>query len=248
MDRAKIAVIIPIYNAEKTLKGVFERIPQHALKKINEFILINDGSKDNSQNVIENLKQRYVNLVVITNRRNLGYGAAQKIGFKQALVDNMDIVVILHADGQYSPEMITNIIEPIEKGKTDVVGGNKLLGRNVLKQGMPLLTYIGQFLLNIIENFVFKQKLAIYHSGYRAYSKRTLEVINFNNYSNYFSFDSEMLIGSFVNNLKIYEIPIPTYYGQGKSYLNPIRYTGEILLIIVKYLFKQYDMKTREKE
>ena len=248
MEQEKVVVIIPTYNAEKTLRGVFERIPQHTLNKISEFILVNDGSKDNSQNVIENLKQRYDNIVVITNRKNLGYGAAQKIGFKQALADNIDIVVVLHADGQYPPEMITDIIEPIEKERADVVGGSKLLSGGVLKQGMPLLIYVGQVLLNTIENFVFRQKLTIYHSGYRAYSRRALEEINFNNYSNYFSFDSEMLIGSFVNNLKIYEIPIPTYYGQEKSYLNPVRYIGEIFLIILKYLLKQYGMKTRIEE
>ena len=246
MKQSKIAVIIPVYNAEKTLKSVLGRIPQDTLERITEFILVNDGSKDNTQEVIENLKQRYGNLVVITNRRNSGYGAAQKIGFKQALADNMDIVVLLHADGQYPSEMIAEIIGPIERGEADIVGGNRLIGKGAIRQGMPLLTYIGQVSLNAIENFVFGKNLTIYHSGYRAYSRKALEKINFNSYSNCYAFDSEMLIGSFMNKLKIHELPIPTYYGQEVSYLNPIRYVGEIFLIMLKYLLRLYDTGKRE--
>jgi len=152
-----IAVIIPIYNAEKTLSDVFERIPEQAINEIKKFILVNDGSTDNTYDVIDNLKQYYDNLVVITHHKNLGYGAAQKTGFKCALTDNIDIVVILHADGQYPPEKIADIIKPIKEGEADVVGGSRFLGGNVLKQGMPLVRYIGMVLLNAIENSIFKQ-------------------------------------------------------------------------------------------
>ena len=99
---------------------------------------------------------------------------------------------------------------------------------------MPLTRYLGMALLNAIENFVFKQRLSIYHSGYRSYSRKALEMIDFNNYSNYFSFDSEMLIVTFVNKLKIYEMHIPTHYGKEKSYLNPLRYLFKILLRIMR--------------
>lgn len=244
----KVGVIIPIYNAENTLESVFERIPTDALKKISEFILINDGSTDNSHKVIENLRRRYNNIIIRTHSRNLGYGAVQKTGFRQALASDMDIVVILHSDGQYPPEMITDIIEPIENGDADLVGGSRFLGGNVLKQGMPLPRYIGMVLLNAIKNFIFKQKLTTYHSGYRAYSKKSLKIIDFNNYSNYFSFDTEMLVGAFINKLKIHEIPIPTHYGKRKSHLNPIRYIGEILLITLKYLFKRYNRKIKKRK
>jgi glycosyltransferase involved in cell wall biosynthesis len=244
---AKIAVIIPVYNAADTLEGVFNRISGSVLKEINEFILINDGSTDNSHNVIESLKERFDNLVVITHSRNHGYGVAQKIGFKRALADNMDITVILHADGQYPPEIITDMTDPIRQEDADIVGGSKFLMGNVLKQGMPVTRYIGMVLLNAVENFVFKQKLSIYHSGYRVYSRRALEEIDFDSYSDYFAFDTEMLIGAFINRLKIKEIPIPTYYGKEKSYLNPFRYVSEILWIILKYLFKRYTQESKTK-
>lgn len=235
-----IAVVIPVYNAEHSLAKVFERIPKTTYSKIKEFILVNDGSTDSSQDIIESLMKQYDNLVVITNSNNLGYGAVQKIGFRRALADRMDIVVLLHADGQYPPEMILDILEPIENARADVAGGSRFLWGNVLRQGMPFLRYLGMILLDRIENLVFRQKLTIYHSGYRAYSRKALEVINFEGYSNYFSFDTEMLLGALINQLKICEIPIPTYYGKGKSHLNPIKYTAEILLVVVKYLFRQY--------
>jgi hypothetical protein len=122
------------------------------------------------------------------------------------------------------------------------VGGSRLLQGNVLKQGMPFLRYLGKIVLNKIENLVFKQKLTIYHEGYRAYKRSVLEIIDFNSYSDYFSFDSEMLIGAFVNKFRIFEIPIPTRYKDEECYLNPIKYIYKILVIILKYLCKRYNM------
>jgi glycosyltransferase involved in cell wall biosynthesis len=237
---AKTAVVMPIYNAGKTLSDVFGRIPAGTLPQIDEFILINDGSSDNSREIIKDLRQRFNNIVAISHHQNLGYGAAQKTGFKQALLDNADIVVVLHADGQYPPEMIADIVRPIKEGVADVVGGSRFLGGDVLKQGMPLARFVGKILLNMTENLIFRQKLTIYHEGYRAYSRKALERINFSGYSNYFSFDSEMLIGAFTGKLSIREIAIPTCYGEEKSYLNPVRYVWEILMVIIKYTFGRY--------
>jgi len=244
----KVAIIIPIYNAEKTLTSVFDRIPKNILFTINEFILVNDSSTDNTRYVIKNLKLNYKNLIVIQHPKNLGYGAAQKSGFRQALDDDMDIVVILHADGQYPPEKINDFIEPIKKGEADIICGSRFLKESPLKQGMPLERYLGKVLLNMVENFVLRQKLTVYHEGYRSYSRKVLELINFNNYSNYFAFDSEMLIGAITNKLKICETPIPTYYGQEKSYLDPLRYGWVIFLIMIKYLLGQYRDKNKNKK
>lgn len=236
----KIGVIIPAYNSGKTLSNLFERIPRNILEGQNRIIVVNDGSRDNTADIIDALRRRYANLSVIDCAKNSGYGAAQKLGFKQALSECMDAAVLLHADGQYPPEIIGEILRPIIEAKAEVVGGSRFLKGDVLGQGMPFLRYVGQILLNMLENLVFRKKLSIYHSGYRAYSRKALELINFDGYSNYFYFDTEMLIGAFLNNLKVQEVPIPTCYGEEKSHLNPLRYSIGIVSILLRYMFKRY--------
>ena len=202
--------------------------------------MVNDGSCDNTPDIIDTLRRRYNNLTVITCAKNAGYGAAQKLGFKQALSEGMDVAVLLHADGQYPPEIMGEMLRPIIERKAEVVGGSRFLKGNVLGQGMPFLRYAGQVILNMLENLVFRRKLSIYHSGYRAYSRKALEAINFDSYSDYFYFDTEMLIGGFLNNLKVHEVPIPTCYGEERSHLNPLKYCSGIILILLRYVFKGY--------
>lgn len=228
-------VMMPAYNASGTIASVFERIPDATLKRITEFIVVDDGSTDATARIAEELKQKYP-IKLLRHEKNMGYGAAQKTGYNQAKEDNADITVMLHSDGQYAPELLLEMIEPIENGEADVVGGSRSLGGSMLEGGMPIYKYAGNVLLTKLENLVFKANLHSYHSGYKAYSKKALELIPYEKYSNEYYFDSEMLVGAIRNKLKIAEIPIPTRYAGEKSYLNPIKYGIGILKVISKYL------------
>lgn len=234
MDK-RIIIVMPAYNAEKTIESVFRRVPKAALAKISEFMVVNDGSSDNTEEVVRKLINKY-KIKLINHEKNKGYGGAQKTGFKKALEDGADIVVLLHSDGQYAPELLLEMIQPIEEGKADIVGGSRLLGGKALEGGMPLIRYIGNIFLTFLQNIVFMANLHTYHSGYKVYSRYALEKIPFKNYSNEFYFDTEMLIGALRNKLSIVEIPIPTRYDNEKSYLNPIKYGFGVLSVILRYL------------
>jgi glycosyltransferase involved in cell wall biosynthesis len=207
----KTVVIIPAYNSEKTIKKVIKRIPVKSLNEMSKVLVVNDGSLDKTESIVKELPKKF-KIKVINHKKNRGYGAAQKTGFKEALKENADAVVILHSDGQYPPEMIEEFIKAIRDGY-DIVGGSRKLGGNMFKQGMPLYKYIGNIILTNLLNYKFKQDLSCYHSGYKAYSKIALQKIDFNKLANYFYFDTEMLIEAKKNKLKIREIPIPTVYG-----------------------------------
>ncbi len=235
LKNKKIAIVMPAYNAEKTIENVFKRIPKDAYVKISEFIVVNDGSSDNTEKVLEQLKKKYEKIRLVNHEKNKGYGGAQKTGYREALKEDADLVVLLHSDGQYAPELLLEMIKPIEESKADVVAGSRFLGGE-MKKNMPLMRYYGNRFLTKLENFVFRMNITTYHSGYKAYSKEALEKIPFEKYSNNFWFDSEMMIGAKRNNLHIVEIPIPTRYAKEKSYLNPIPYGIGVLGVIFRYL------------
>ncbi len=231
----KIIVIMPAYNAEKTIESVFQRVPANTLEKIYEFIVVNDGSKDKTEETVKKLMNDY-KIKLINHEKNKGYGGAQKTGYREAYKDGADMVVLLHSDGQYAPELLLEMVKPVEDGNADVVGGSRLLGGKALEGNMPLVRYYGNIFLTKLENFVFRMNITTYHDGYKVYSKKAIEKIPFEKYSNDFYFDSEMLIGAKRNNLRIVEIPIPTRYTGEKSYLNPIKYGFGVLGVIFRYL------------
>ena len=237
----KIIIILPAYNAAKTIQSVFKRIPKNTLKEIYRFIIVNDGSTDATQKICEKLRKVYKKITIITHKKNKGYARAQKIGFKKALVKKADIIGILHSDGQYAPEFLPRLLQPLKDGYADVVLGSRMLGGGALKGGMPLYKYLGNKFLTLIENIAYEMKLSEYHSGYMLYSKKTLTTINFERLSNTYHFDGEMLIMAKKKKLKILEIPIPTIYGNEKSYLNSIIYGIDVLKIVFRYLMGKYD-------
>jgi glycosyltransferase involved in cell wall biosynthesis len=231
----KVVVVMPAYNAGKTIESVFERLPKEALGRISEYVIVNDGSKDDTQEKAQEIGKKY-NVKILKHDPNRGYGAAQKTGFAQALADGADIAILLHSDGQYAPELVLEMIRPIEEGRADAVGGSRILGGKALEGGMPLHKYYGNIFLTWLENIVFGLKLSTYHSGYKAYSRRALEGIPFRGYSDKFHFDSEMLVGCKRGHFKVVEIPIPTRYAGEKSYLNPVTYGLSVLGVIFRYL------------
>lgn len=234
----KIVVFMPAYNASSTIESVFQRIHAEAFKKIDKFIIVDDGSTDNTAETIKKLMARY-RIKLVQHDANQGYGAAQKTGWDECKKEGADIAVMLHSDGQYAPELLLEMIKPIEDGKADVVGGSRCLGGNMLDGGMPIYKYIGNMILTRLENTMFRANLHCYHSGYKAYSKKALEVINYNTYSDYYIFDSEMLVGALRNKLRIAEVPIPTRYAGEISRLDPIKYGIGILKVMWRYLKKE---------
>ena len=139
--KTKLIIVIPAYNCAKTIENVFKRISKETFKTINKFIIVNDGSKDSTQDVALKLKKKYKKIKIIRFEKNKGYGAVQKAGFSKALELDADAAVLLHSDGQYPPEYLGKILEPLLTDKADVVLGSRILGKGALKGGMPVHKY-----------------------------------------------------------------------------------------------------------
>ena len=231
---SKIIVIIPAYNAEKTIGRTIERIP----KEFTEIIVIDDKSKDKT---IEEAKKYPVS--IIEHPVNHGYGGAQKTAYTIALSRNADIVVMVHADGQYPPEKLGEIIKPIVDGEADVVLASRALGGGMLEGGMPVVRYLGNKGLTFLENFILRMNVSEYHTGYRAYSRKFLSTVPFWLNSEKFEFDSEILIQAKVNRFKIAEIGIPTRYGDEVSNLNNVSYGVRILRVLGEYILHKVYIK-----
>lgn len=225
---------MPAYNAEKTLAKTYSDIPKDFIAKI---ILVDDASKDKTVEIANEL-----GLNVVVHEQNLGYGANQKTCYKEALSDGADIVVMLHPDYQYDPTLLPYIVNPIVTEECDCVLGSRILGKEVIKGGMPWYKYLGNRVLTIIENLVLGQRLSEYHTGYRAYSRKLLETVPFESNSNNFVFDTEIIIQIIAQRFSIKEVPIPTRYFKEASsidFLNSIQYGIGILLRLVYYIIWQ---------
>lgn len=231
----KTVIVIPAYNAEKTIEGVLKRIPKNSY---DEIIIVNDGSDDRTSEIIKKHKVK-----LLEHKKNRGYGGAQKTGFKEALKNGADIIALLHADGQYPPEELPKIKKPIENGNADVVLGSRALHGKMLEGGMPLTRFIGNRFLTFIENLILRMNISEYHTGYRVYSRKALEKILFDLNSDKYEFDSEILIQCKLKKLKIKEIPIPTYYGEEISYLNPWDYGFRIIKVLINYIIHRLHIR-----
>jgi glycosyltransferase involved in cell wall biosynthesis len=237
----KIVVVIPAYKADATLPGVIERIPVQAMQEISNIIIVEDGGTNHPDSVSNQLKQKYPKIEIIWHPQNRGYGAAQKTGFRRALDIEADIAVLLHADGQYAPEEMPRLYQPLIAGQADVVLGSRMHNwTNALKGGMPLYKLIANITLTKIENLCYGMKLSEYHSGYMLYSRKALETIPFQKLSDTFHFDGEMLLMAGKKNLRIADLPIPTHYGDEDSHLRPVKYGFEVLSVIAKNFMGKY--------
>lgn len=231
----KAVVVMPAYNAGKTIESVFARLPEEAVELIAEYVIVDDGSKDDTREKVGKLSESY-NIKLVVHEQNRGYGGAQKTGFDEALKADADLAVLLHSDGQYAPEKILEMMAPIMEGRADIVGGSRILGGKALEGGMPIERYYGNILLSKLQNLIFRLDITTYHSGYKAYSRKALESIPYQKYSDNFYFDSEMLVGAKRANLKVTEIPIPTRYADEETYLRAIPYGLGVLGVILRYL------------
>lgn len=238
----KIIVFIPAYNAGKTITSVFSRLPKDFAPLISEFLVINDCSTDDTKEKLAALRASYPNLTVVNRETNRGYAQAQKLAYNMSLEKQADIVVMLHADGQYAPEELPRLIQPLLDDTADIVQGSRMLG-NALRGGMPFYKYVANRVLSFLENLVFGMRLAEFHSGYMLYSKKALRTIPFEKLSDTFHIDGEMLFVGHMKKLRIMELPIPTRYADEKSHLKPIQYGFDVLAIMVKYLSGKYNFK-----
>jgi glycosyltransferase involved in cell wall biosynthesis len=233
----KIIVVMPAYNAAKTLKITYEAIPH---KLVDQIILVDDGSTDKTLEIA-----RQLNLTVFVHTRNYGYGANQKTCYAEALKEGADIVVMLHPDYQYDPTLLPEIVAPIKSADADIVLGSRFLAGNALEQGMPWWKYIGNRFLTILENWTLGLNLAEYHTGYRAYSRRALEQIPFSFNSDNFVFDQEFLVQATYLGFRIKEVPVPTKYfpaASSASFVDSAVYGLSILVLLARFLLHKISL------
>lgn len=205
----KLVVVMPAYNAEKTLRQTYSDLPH---EYVDDIILVDDASQDCTAQISSELQIR-----TIIHRENLGYGANQKTCYREALKLGADIVVMIHPDYQYSPKLVTAMASMVASGHYDIVLGSRILGGGALAGGMPLYKYIANRFLTLIENVALGVKLSEFHTGYRAFSRRVLEILPLEKNSDQFVFDNEMLAQAVYFGLKIGEISCPTKYFQDSS-------------------------------
>ena len=233
----KIGVLIVAYNAEDTLARVLDRIPQDFARQIDSILVCDDASTDNTHQVgIEYKSSSNLPLTIVRHEINLGYGGNQKTGYQWALEKNLDAVILLHGDGQYAPEYLPQMVEPIISGRADVVFGSRMITQGgARKGGMPLYKYVGNKILTYLQNSLAKVSLTEWHSGYRAYSVSALRKVNFLKNSDYFDFDSQIILQMIGARQRITEIEIPTFYGDEISRVNGIKYGLKILIHTLKF-------------
>jgi glycosyltransferase involved in cell wall biosynthesis len=228
--RQKVVVVMPAYNAAKTLHMTYAELPHNVVDLV---IVVDDGSSDDTVKIA-----RELGLELFVHDRNYGYGANQKTCYREALKAGADIVVMVHPDYQYDPTLLPQIIEPIQNGTADVVLGSRLLAGNVMKQGMPWWKFISNRFLTGLENRVFGLRLSEYHTGYRAYRKEVLEAVNIDMNSDNFIFDQEIMAQFVGLGARIAEVPVPTRYfpqASSASFVQSSIYGLSILTLLGRY-------------
>jgi glycosyltransferase involved in cell wall biosynthesis len=231
-----VVVVLPAYNAEKTLEQTHSEIP-HIVDRV---ILVDDASSDQTVKLA-----RSMNIETFVHEKNLGYGGAQKTCYEKALEIGADIVVMLHPDYQYSPRLVTAIASMIASGHFDIVLGSRILGGEARKGGMPLYKYISNRALTFVQNLVLGVKLSEYHTGFRAFTRRVLETLPLGENSDDFVFDNQMLVQAVYFNFKIGEISCPAKYFEEASSINftrSLKYGFGVLLTSVQYIMQKTGM------
>jgi glycosyltransferase involved in cell wall biosynthesis len=212
LNNKKVVVVLPAYNAAKTLRRTVEEIPHEI---VDEVILTDDASRDNTSALALEL-----GLITIRHDHNRGYGGNQKTCYMAALARGADIVVMLHPDYQYTPKLVSAMASMIAYGEYDAVLASRILGRGALKGGMPLYKYIANRGLTFIENILIWHKMSEYHSGYRAWSRELLQRLPLLSCSDDFVFDNQMIVQALYFGFHVGEISCPTKYFDEASSIN----------------------------
>lgn len=234
LNSRRIVVVLPAYNAAKTLEKTHSEIP---LDVVDNIILVDDKSQDDTPAIAKRL-----NIQTIVHTQNAGYGGNQKTCYRAALEDNADIVVMLHPDYQYSPRLLVALASMIAYGEYDAVLGSRIIAQSAIRGGMPLYKYISNRFLTLFQNILMGQKFSEYHTGYRAFSRKILETLPLEKNSNDFIFDNEMIAQILYFGFKVGELSCPTRYEKDSSSISFIRsskYGIGVLLVSLKYLLQK---------
>lgn len=239
LNNQKIVVVLPAYNAGKTLERTYAEIP---FDIVDDVVLVDDKSKDDTVEVGKKLGIRHI----VVHDVNKGYGGNQKSCYTKALELGADIVVMLHPDYQYTPKLIPSMCHLIASGLYPVVLGSRILGKGALNGGMPMYKYIFNRFLTLTENILIGQKLSEYHTGYRAFSGEVLRNINYRVNNDDFVFDNEMLSQIFMKGYEIAEITCPTKYFEEASSINfsrSMKYGLGVLRVSINHLLHKWGLK-----
>jgi glycosyltransferase involved in cell wall biosynthesis len=213
----RVGILIVTYNAVTTLKKVLQRITPNVWKNVEEVVIFDDASQDATYELALGIKTAIdlPKLKVLKQLKNLGYGGNQKAGYRYFIERGFDVVVLLHGDGQYAPEILAHLYRPIVNGQADAVFGSRMMKTygGPLKGGMPFYKYLGNRILTVFENAALGMNLTEFHSGYRAYNLHALNDIDFSRMTDHFHFDTEIIIKLHHQRYRIAEVPIPTNYG-----------------------------------
>ena len=235
INNKKITVVLPAFNAEKTLEQTYNEIP---FDIVDEVILVDDNSLDDTLEVAEKLGIKYI----IPHLENKGYGGNQKSCYNKALEIGSDIIIMLHPDYQYTPKLIHSMTYLIANDVYEVVLGSRILGKGALKGGMPVYKYISNRLLTLFQNIVMNKKLSEYHTGYRAFSANALRSVNYSNNSDDFIFDNQMIAQLFYAGFEIAEVTCPTKYFEEASSINfrrSVKYGLGVIATSFAYFFQK---------
>jgi len=235
----RIGILIVTYNAVTTLTKVLKRITPNVWKNVEEIAVFDDASQDATYELALGIKalRGVSKLHVLSHQKNLGYGGNQKAGYRYFMEKGFDVVVLLHGDGQYAPEILSHLYHPLVMGEADAVFGSRMMKDygGPLKGGMPLYKYVGNRILSVFENRALGMHLTEFHSGYRAYSLKALSHIDFSHMTDDFHFDTEIIIKLNHQGYKIKEVPIPTYYGEELCYVDGMKYAKDVARAVRRY-------------
>ena len=238
VKKPKVIVVMPAYNAGRTLRMTYEELPKDTVSTV---ILVDDGSTDATLDVA-----RQLGLSVFVHDRNYGYGANQKTCYTEALRAGADVVVMVHPDYQYDPTLVPKIVQPIVGGHADVVLGSRLKSGSALAQGMPWWKFVANRFLTWVENTAFGLRLSEYHTGYRAFRRDVLETVNFQANNDGFVFDQEIVAQVVAAGFRIEEIAVPTRYfpeASSASFVASSVYGLRILGVLFWYLLNKWGVR-----
>lgn len=238
LNGKRVTVVMPAYNAEKTLRKTHSEIPHDIVDKI---ILTDDVSQDRTVDIA-----RQLNIKTFVHIKNKGYGGNQKTCYQEALRLKSDIIIMLHPDYQYTPKLITAMASMIAYGVFDAIIASRILGNKAVDGGMPLYKYISNRFLTAVENFIIQQKLSEYHTGYRAFSAEVLRKIPLLENSNDFVFDNEMLLQTMYFGFNVGEVSCPAKYfddASSISFRRSVTYGIGVIHTSIKYFMSKRGSK-----
>jgi glycosyltransferase involved in cell wall biosynthesis len=233
----RVLIFIVAYNAETTIEKVLSRIPPSLHQDGVEVLIIDDSSKD--ETFLNGLRYQQAHsafkIIVLRTPENQGYGGNQKLGYRYAIDNGFDIVALVHGDGQYAPEKLPALLAPLLAGNADAVFGSRMIDKRAARAGgMPLYKWLGNQILTAFQNRMLGTRMSEFHSGYRLYATKALAQIPFERNTNNFHFDTEIIIQMVLKNLRITELPIPTYYGDEICHVNGLKYAADIFTTMLR--------------